>query len=69
VSYKFVFLLQTNYIDMILESAIAHVVEQQKIRISLRDTGLKRELVPAVKSLSSHALIISGIGVVGKAHF
>ncbi len=52
---------------MILESAIAHVVEQQKIRISLRDTGLKRELVPAVKSLSSHALIISGIRRCGKS--
>lgn len=52
---------------MILESEIAHVIEQQKIRFSLRDTGLTRELVPQVKSLSSHALIISGISRCGKS--
>jgi predicted AAA+ superfamily ATPase len=52
---------------MILENVIAHVIEQQKIRLSLRDTGLKRELVPATKSLSSHALIISGVRRCGKS--
>jgi len=52
---------------MILESVIAHVVEHQKIRLSLKDTGLKRELVPATKSLSSHALIISGVRRCGKS--
>jgi predicted AAA+ superfamily ATPase len=52
---------------MILESVIAHVVEQQKIRFMLKDTGLKRELVPATKSLSSHALIISGVRRCGKS--
>lgn len=52
---------------MILESTIAHVIEQQKNRFSLIDTGLKRELVPSTKSLSSHALIISGIRRCGKS--
>lgn len=52
---------------MILESVIAYIVEQQKIRFTSRDTGLKRELVPATKSLSSHALIISGVRRCGKS--
>ena len=52
---------------MVLESVIAHVVEQQKTRIDLKDPGLKRELVPATKSLSSHALIISGVRRCGKS--
>lgn len=52
---------------MILESVIATVIEQQKARITTRDTGLKRELFPATKSLSSHALIISGIRRCGKS--
>ena len=52
---------------MILESVIAHVAEQQKSRLSLRDSGLKRELIPAMQSLSSHALIISGIRRCGKS--
>ena len=45
---------------MILESVIAKIVGQQKDRIASRDGGLKRELIPAMQSLSSHALIISG---------
>lgn len=52
---------------MILESVITHVIDQQKIRFTLRDTGMKRELVPATKSLSSHALIISGVRRCGKS--
>jgi predicted AAA+ superfamily ATPase len=52
---------------MILESAIARVVEQQKNRLTLRDNGLKRELIPATQSLSSHALIISGVRRCGKS--
>ena len=52
---------------MVLESVIAHVVEQQRNRMSLRDSGLKRELIPAIKSLSSHALIISGVRRCGKS--
>jgi hypothetical protein len=52
---------------MILESVIAHVIEHQKERFLLRDAGLKRELIPATKSLSSHALIISGIRRCGKS--
>jgi predicted AAA+ superfamily ATPase len=52
---------------MILESVIVHVVEQQKNRLALRDIGLKRELIPATQSLSSHALIISGVRRCGKS--
>jgi uncharacterized protein len=52
---------------MILESVIEHVVEQQKLRLTSRDAGLKRELLPTTKSLSSHALIISGVRRCGKS--
>jgi predicted AAA+ superfamily ATPase len=52
---------------MILESVLAHVIDQQKIRFSLIDKGLTRELIPATKSLSSHALIISGVRRCGKS--
>ena len=52
---------------MIIESVISRVIEQQKSRITSLDTGLKRELVPATRSLSSHALIISGIRRCGKS--
>ena len=52
---------------MILESVIEHVVEQQKLRLTSRDAGLKRELKSATKSLSSHALIISGVRRCGKS--
>jgi uncharacterized protein len=52
---------------MILESVIAHVVEQQQQRLISRDIGLSRELKPSIKSLSSHALIISGVRRCGKS--
>jgi len=52
---------------MILESVIAQVVEQQEKRLMVKDTGLKRELSPSTKSLSSHALIISGVRRCGKS--
>jgi predicted AAA+ superfamily ATPase len=52
---------------MILESAISKTIEQQEFRLTKKDTGLKRELIPAIKSLASHALIISGIRRCGKS--
>ncbi len=52
---------------MILESVIGFVVEQQKKRLVLKDNGLKREFIPALQSLSSHALIISGVRRCGKS--
>ena len=52
---------------MILENTIAQVIEHQKQRFSSRNCGLKRELVPDMRSLSSHALIISGIRRCGKS--
>jgi predicted AAA+ superfamily ATPase len=52
---------------MILESVLEFVIEQQKNRLKTKDTGLKREFMPAIQSLSSHALIISGIRRCGKS--
>ncbi|MHC1707861.1 MAG: ATP-binding protein [Bacteroidales bacterium] len=52
---------------MILESVIEYVVEQQWHRLETRDSGLKRELIPSTRSLSSHILIISGIRRCGKS--
>lgn len=52
---------------MILESTIERVIEQQKQRLLTRDMGLKRELIPALHSLASHVLIISGIRRCGKS--
>lgn len=52
---------------MILESVIARVIDQQKNRLAIKDIGLKRELTPATQSLSSHALIISGVRRCGKS--
>ena len=58
---------QTKFDAMVLESVISYVVEQQRIRFTSRDTGLIRELIPATQSLSSHALIISGVRRCGKS--
>ena len=52
---------------MILESVIARVIEQQKSRLMVKDSGLRRELIPATQSLSSQALIISGVRRCGKS--
>lgn len=52
---------------MILESVIELVIEQQKERLRIRDAGLKRELARAKRSLSSHALIVSGVRRCGKS--
>jgi len=52
---------------VILESVLTNIVEQQKQRLSFRDSGLKRELVPALQNLASHALIISGVRRCGKS--
>lgn len=52
---------------MILESIFKQVVEQQKSRLQILDGGMKRELIPNLQSLSSHALIISGIRRGGKS--
>lgn len=52
---------------MILERIISQVVDHQRTRLEAMDAGLTRELIPAVRSLSSHALIISGIRRCGKS--
>jgi len=54
---------------MILERVILNIVDQQQRRLLTLDAGLKRELVPAMQSISSHALIISGVRRCGKSTF
>ena len=67
VTNKYVSLQQTSLGVMILESTIEYMIAQQKLRLTLKDSGLERELVPATKSLSSHALVISGVRRCGKS--
>ncbi|MCK5278298.1 MAG: ATP-binding protein, partial [Cyclobacteriaceae bacterium] len=43
------------------------VIDQQTNHILSKDFGLKRELIPATQSLSSHVLIISGVRRCGKS--
>ena len=52
---------------MILENVIERVIDQQTNHILSKDFGLKRELIPATQSLSSHVLIISGVRRCGKS--
>jgi predicted AAA+ superfamily ATPase len=52
---------------MVLESVIERVISQQKEKFLKRDSGLKRELIPATQNLASHALIILGIRRCGKS--
>lgn len=52
---------------MIPEHTITGVVEQQRSLLSGKDPGFPRELIPATRSLTSHALIISGIRRCGKS--
>ena len=74
VSNNIVFLYQTilyfsnkQISIMVLESIIESVAEKQRNRLDELDYGMKREFVPNTKSLSSHALIISGIRRCGKS--
>ncbi len=52
---------------MIVENEIRQVIEQQYELMALRDSGLKRELIPTTSCLSTHALIISGVRRCGKS--
>jgi predicted AAA+ superfamily ATPase len=52
---------------VILESVLSNIVEQQQKRLATHDSGLKRELTPALQNLPSHALIISGVRRCGKS--
>ena len=74
VSNNIVFLYQTilyfsnkQISIMVLKSNIESVAEKQRNRLDELDYGMKREFVPNTKSLSSHALIISGIRRCGKS--
>jgi uncharacterized protein len=52
---------------MILESDIQGVIDQQRQRLNVLSSGLPREININSRSLSSHALIISGIRRCGKS--
>lgn len=52
---------------MILQSTLEQVVIQQKKRLKSLDKGLRREFLPNLQTLSTHALIISGIRRCGKS--
>ena len=52
---------------MLQQEIIRQVIEAQKGRIQASSGGLKRELLPALPNLDSHALIISGIRRCGKS--
>jgi len=52
---------------MVTESTIATTADQQLVRLGAREAGLRRDLAPSTQSLSSHALIISGIRRCGKS--
>jgi uncharacterized protein len=52
---------------MILESTIRETVEYQKLQLSTIGNGFPREKKPGLKSISTHALIISGIRRCGKS--
>jgi len=52
---------------MIQQETIRHVIEIQKGKLQAGSESLKRELLPALPNLTSHALIISGIRRCGKS--
>lgn len=52
---------------MILESTLSDIIEHQMQQLGNRDLGLERELNISIPSISSHALIISGIRRCGKS--
>jgi uncharacterized protein len=52
---------------MILQSAINQVIEAQKVNLSQKDPGLKRDALATLPDLSAFALIVSGIRRCGKS--
>lgn len=52
---------------MILEETIKIVIEQQKERFLSKDSGLQRDIDLSLKSINSHAIIITGIRRCGKS--
>jgi len=55
------------FILMIQQESIRKVIETQKGKIRLNSGSLKRELLPSLPNLNTHALIISGIRRCGKS--
>ena len=52
---------------MILQSALNQVIETQRVNLSQKDPGLKREALATLPDLSAFALIVSGIRRCGKS--
>ncbi|MCL2284515.1 MAG: ATP-binding protein [Fibromonadales bacterium] len=52
---------------MLQKESIRQVIEAQKSRIRLNSGSLKRELLPILPNINTHALIISGIRRCGKS--
>jgi predicted AAA+ superfamily ATPase len=52
---------------MIRQETIRQVIESQKSKLRADSSSLKRELLPALPNLNTHALIISGIRRCGKS--
>lgn len=52
---------------MILQSALNQVIETQKVNLSQKDPGLKRDALATLPDLSAFALIVSGIRRCGKS--
>lgn len=52
---------------MILQSAFNQIIETQKVNLSLKDPGLKRDALATLPDLSAFALIVSGIRRCGKS--
>jgi len=52
---------------MIIQSAINQVIETQKVNLSQKDPGLKRDALANLPDLSAFALIVSGIRRCGKS--
>jgi uncharacterized protein len=57
----------SNKTTMILQNTLEQVIDQQRERLNNLNSGLKRELAPNFKSISSHALVITGIRRCGKS--
>jgi predicted AAA+ superfamily ATPase len=52
---------------MLQQTEIEQVVESQRVRFALADTGLRRAILPSLPDLKTHALVISGIRRCGKS--
>ncbi|SMD15033.1 ATP-binding protein [Pedobacter nyackensis] len=52
---------------MILKATISQIIHAQRLNLEHKDIGLKRDTLPLLPDLASHALIVSGIRRCGKS--